>query len=62
MQCACLGIGDEGITKAPTNGPIEKAALGGRLQQGVVHRCGNAEILIDLPAPELQLQKLTVPS
>src|SRR5665811_127755 len=55
---ASLAIRSQRIGKASTDDPIEVSAFGGCAQQGCVHRCGNAEVLIDRPATELQLQQL----
>ena len=58
MRYACLGIRGQRIREASTNDPIEVAAFGGCPQQGRVHRRRNAEVLIDRPTTEFQLQKL----
>src|ERR1039457_4827581 len=57
MRYGCLGTPDQDIGAASTNDPIELDALGGCPLQGCVPRRRNAEVLIDRPTTELQLQK-----
>src|ERR1035441_5843365 len=46
----------------PSNGQVEVAALGGRIQQGLVYGYGNTEILIDNPAANSSCSRFRVPS
>jgi hypothetical protein len=47
------------IRVSSPNGPIEISALGWRVQERLVHRQRNAEVQVDRPATELQLQQFS---
>jgi hypothetical protein len=52
-----MGIQDLTIGIPSTNGPIEIRALRRRVEQRLIDRCRDTEVMVDSPTTELQLQK-----